>query len=148
MKKFFLLLLCGLFVSTVLGQKFDFRYDHFAVVVQDLEKVGDYYAQVLGLEEIPHPSEPAGFRWFRIHGNSQVHLIRKDSVIPWSNKSEHLCLSVSDLDEFRAHLKATRTPYWDWPGKAGAVTLRADGVRQIYIKDPEGNWIEINNAPR
>ena len=129
-----------------LAQDFHFTYDHFALEVEDLQKVGDYYREVLLLQEIPHPSEPEGFRWFRINGNTQLHLIGKESVPLEDRKSEHLCLSVSDLDAFIAHLTKYKVPYWDWPGKPGAVTLRADGVRQIYLRDPEGNWIEINTA--
>jgi catechol 2,3-dioxygenase-like lactoylglutathione lyase family enzyme len=141
-----LLLLCSFVGPLAAAQDFSFTYDHFALEVQDLQKVGDYYGKVLMLEEIPHPSEPTGFRWFRIHGNMQLHLIGKDTVPVENRKSEHLCLSVSDLDAFIAHLEKSQVPYWDWPGKKGAVTFRADGVRQIYLKDPESNWIEINTA--
>jgi catechol 2,3-dioxygenase-like lactoylglutathione lyase family enzyme len=139
-------LLCLLAVPMLQAQEFSFTYDHFALEVADLQKVGDYYRQVLLLEEIPHPSEPTGFRWFRISGNTQLHLIGKETVPVEDRKSEHLCLSVSDLDAFIAHLEKSGVPYWDWPGKLRSVTLRADGVRQIYLKDPEDNWIEINTA--
>ena len=128
------------------AQDFEFDYDHYSFVVQDLKKVGDFYADVLKLEEIPHPSDPDGFRWFRIRGNSQLHLIGKDTVIPQENKSVHLCLSTPKLNAFIEHLNTKKVPFWDWPGKMGAVTTRADGVKQIYILDPEKNWVEINDA--
>jgi catechol 2,3-dioxygenase-like lactoylglutathione lyase family enzyme len=145
-KSFSLALLCLLAAPFLQAQDFSFTYDHFALEVQDLQKVGDYYKEVLLLEEIPHPSEPTGFRWFRVRGNTQLHLIGKDTVPVENRKSEHLCLSVSDLDAFIAHLEKSGVPYWDWPGEPGSVTLRADGVRQIYLRDPESNWIEINTA--
>ena len=138
--------LCLLAAPMLQAQDFSFTYDHFALEVGDLQTVGNYYHEVLLLEEIPHPSEPTGFRWFRIRGNTQLHLIRKDTVPIENRKSEHLCLSVSDLDAFIDHLDQSGVPYWDWPGKLRSVTLRADGVRQIYLKDPEDNWIEINTA--
>ena len=97
-------ILCLLAVPMLQAQEFSFTYDHFALEVADLQKVGDYYRQVLLLEEIPHPSEPEGFRWFRISGNAQLHLIGKETVPREDRKSEHLCLSVSDLDAFIAHL--------------------------------------------
>ncbi|MBT8185553.1 MAG: VOC family protein, partial [Eudoraea sp.] len=62
------------------------------------------------------------------------------------SKSVHLCLATQKLDKFIVHLKANNIPFWDWPGKENAVTNRADGVKQIYIKDPENNWVEINTA--
>lgn len=128
------------------AQNFDFRFDHYSFIVEDLATTGDFYADVLGLEEIPHPTDTVNFRWFRVRGNTQVHLIRKDQVEKTENKSLHLCLSTTNLDGFIASLKAGSVPYWDWPGNPNAVTNRADGVRQIYIKDPEDNWIEINTA--
>jgi lactoylglutathione lyase len=32
------------------------------------------------------------------------------------------------------------------PGEKMAITNRVDGVKQIYFKDPDGYWIEINDA--
>jgi catechol 2,3-dioxygenase-like lactoylglutathione lyase family enzyme len=128
------------------SQSFDFQYDHYSFIVKDLEKTGDFYANILKLKEIPHPSATSGFRWFIIHGNSQLHPIGKDSVAMEHNKSVHLCLATQNLEALIDHLKANNVPYWDWPGKENAITDRADGVQQIYIKDPENNWVEINTA--
>ena len=142
-------LLCLLFTANCFllsGQSFDFQYDHYSLIVKDLEKTGEFYADILKLEEIPHPSATSGFRWFRIKGNSQLHLIGKDSVAMEHSKSVHLCLATQKLDELIDHLKANKIPFWDWPGKENAITNRADGVKQIYIKDPENNWVEINTA--
>ncbi len=129
-----------------IAQEISFRIDHYSMVVKDLEKTGDFYASVLGLKDIPHPTRAEGFRWFTIDGASQLHLIRKDRIFGNRSKSEHLCLSTPDLEEFIDSLKERGIPYWDWEGYQGKVTLRADGVRQIYLQDPEDNWIEINDA--
>ncbi|MEY8020144.1 VOC family protein [Muriicola sp. SD30] len=128
------------------SQSFSYRIDHYSMVVTDLEETGNFYANILGLQDIPHPSNAAGFRWFSIDGTAQLHLIKKDKVEKNRSKSEHLCLSISNLDEFIAYLKDTNVSYWDWEGTKGAVSVRGDGVRQIYLLDPEGNWVEINNA--
>lgn len=145
MKKITILLftICSTVVS---AQSFDFNYDHYSVIVKDLDKVGDFYKNVLNLKEIPHPSAPSGFKWFVIQGNSQLHLIGKDSVAMQHSKSVHLCLATQKLDELIASLEEKQITYYDWPGTENSVTLRADGVRQIYLKDPENNWVEINNA--
>jgi len=116
------------------------------MIVEDLTKTGDFYQEVLGLKDIPHPSNADGFRWFSIDGSSQLHLIRKDKVSPEKNKSVHLSLSTTDLTAFISYLNKEEIPFWDWPGTLGAVSNREDGVQQIYLKDPEGNWVEINNA--
>jgi catechol-2,3-dioxygenase len=128
------------------AQSFDFQYDHYSMIVEDLSTTGDFYKEILGLKEIPHPTNAAGFRWFSIHGNSQLHLIKKETVERTSNKSVHLCLATKDLQKFITHLKSKNIPFWDWPGTENAITNREDGVQQIYLKDPEGNWVEINTA--
>ncbi|SHJ70643.1 VOC family protein [Pseudozobellia thermophila] len=147
MKKFFVLLpiLYALPLLTS-AQSFDFSIDHLALVVEDSDVSADFYGNILGLEETPHPDRAPGFRWFVVSGRSQIHLIEKDVAPFEKNKSMHLCLSTQDLDGVIAHLEKNGIPYWDWPGKKGAVTLRTDGVRQIYLQDPDAYWIEINDA--
>jgi catechol 2,3-dioxygenase-like lactoylglutathione lyase family enzyme len=130
------------------SQDISFRIDHYSMVVKDPGITGDFYAEILGLEEIPHPDKAEGFRWFSIDGVSQLHLIKKDTLPVGKSKSEHLCLSTSSLDGLMDFLEGAKVPYWDWQGRANAVTLRTDGVRQIYLQDPEGNWIEVNDAGR
>ncbi len=136
-----------LFVVTISNaQKFDFTIDHTTLIVTDLKTTGDFYQKVIGLKEIDHPTKDPGFRWFSIQGNTQLHLIYKEDVVMKKHKSSHICLSTSKLDAFIKNLEENKISYEDWPGTKSAITLRADGVQQIYITDPEGYWIEINDA--
>ena len=137
-----------LFLSgpVVFCQTFNFQFDHQSLAVTKLQETGDFYAKVLGLEEIPHPENDPRFRWFRVHGNSQLHLIGKETISYPKDKSIHLCLATPNLDAFIAHLKKHQIDFYDWPGKKNAVTLRKDGVHQIYMQDPDGYWVEVNNA--
>ena len=128
------------------AQTFNFTIDHSTLIVNDLKTTGDFYANVIGLKEIDHPTKDPGFRWFSIVGNTQLHLIYKDTVVMKKHKSSHICLSTQKLDAFIKHLEKQQISYEDWLGTKNAITLRADGVRQIYIRDPEGYWIEINDA--
>lgn len=128
------------------GQSFDFKIDHFAIVVDDVDKSAAFYGDILGLTETPHPDKKPGFRWFIINGSSQIHLIQKEFTPFEKNKSMHLCLATQDLEGVIAHLEKNNIAYSDWPGKENSVTLRTDGVRQIYIQDPDAYWIEINTA--
>jgi len=146
MKKLYVLCLLCLVSTVATAQGFDFKIDHFAIVVDDVDKSAKFYDNILGLEETPHPDKKPGFRWFMIDDSSQIHLIQKEFTPFEKNKSMHLCLSTQDLDAVITHLKSNNVPYWDWPGKESAVTLRTDGVRQIYIQDPDAYWIEINTA--
>ncbi|MBU2907595.1 VOC family protein [Arenibacter algicola] len=141
-----LFLLLSFFILQVNAQGFDFQIDHSSLIVNKLDTTADFYSNILKLKEIPHPDKAPGFRWFAVQGNSQLHLIYKDTVVMKKHKSMHLCLSTPNLDTFIKHLVDNNIEYEDWPGTKGAVTLRSDGVRQIYLTDPEGYWIEVNNA--
>lgn len=128
------------------AQDFNFSIDHTTLIVNDLKTTGDFYASVIGLKEIDHPTKDPGFRWFSLTGNTQLHLIYKNDVEMNKYKSSHICLSTQKLNDFIAHLQNNNISFEDWPGEKNAITLRADGVRQIYFTDPEGYWIEINDA--
>ena len=130
----------------VASKDFDFYFDHQSLVVTDLVKTGDFYRDILKLKEIPHPDKKPGFRWFQIRGNSQLHLIKKDIIEFKKDKSIHLCLSTQNLELMIEHLIANEVDFYNWPGQKGSVTDRSDGVKQIYIQDPDGYWIEINTA--
>lgn len=128
------------------AQSFDFSYDHLSIVVEDVDKSADFYANVLNLEETPHPDKTPGFRWFIINEKTQIHLIQKEFAPFEKNKSLHLALATQDLDAFIKHLKAKNVVYDDWSGKKNTIKHRSDGVDQIYIQDPDEYWIEINTA--
>ena len=36
--------------------------------------------------------------------------------------------------------------YSNWEGELNTIQERVDGQRQIWIKDPQGYWIEINST--
>jgi|SRR6056297_3913980 len=146
MKKLCLLSLLCFISFGVKGQSFDFKIDHFALVVDDVDKSAEFYGNILRLVETPHPDKTPGFRWFIVSGSSQIHLIQKEFAPFEKNKSMHLCLATQDLDGVIAHLETNNITYSDWPGKENSVTQRTDGVRQIYVQDPDGYWVEINTA--
>ena len=63
-------------------------------------------------------------------------------------KQTHFALCVDDFDGFVAELRAKGVNFWSWSEKTGEVTGRPDGFRQIYLADPDGYWIEVNDHNR
>ena len=43
------------------------------------------------------------------------------------------------------HLRALGTPFSDMQGNPGAVNTRPDGMRAVFVQDPNGYWFEIND---
>ena len=57
-----------------------------------------------------------------------------------------MAFSTKKLESVVEHLRKNIIDYWTDEGKKNIVRIRKDGVRQIKIQDPEGHWIEINEA--
>lgn len=119
--------------------------NHIAVYIFDLKKSTDFYKDIIGLTVIPEPFHDGKHTWFKIGEHSQLHLIQGAKAITDHDKDSHLCFSVSSMDDFIAILNKNSIWFGNWAGDAKMITTRPDGVKQIYFKDPDGYWIEINN---
>jgi lactoylglutathione lyase len=95
------------------------RVNHMAFYVTDLNTSTVFYRDIIGLDTIPEP---------------------------FHDKNTHLCFSVASVTDFMARLNSHHIEFENWVGEKGVVTNRVDGVKQIYFKDPDGYWIEINDA--
>lgn len=119
--------------------------NHAAICVKDLKKSVDFYRNALQLEEIPNPFKDGAHAWFSIGPALQMHVIQADAKLI-ENKNTHLCFSVASLSGFITNLEKLNIAYTNWKGDSKTPTTRADGVKQIYLQDPDGYWIEINDA--
>lgn len=121
------------------------KVNHIAVHVSDLKKSMDFYQNVLALKEIEEPFKDGLHAWYDIGGGAALHLIEAPSMPKEFSKVNHLCFSIPDMDSFIANMNAKAYPFESWAGVKGEVTNRVDGIKQIYIRDPDGYWLEINN---
>lgn len=122
------------------------RINHFALSVLDLKRSTDFYTRIIHLDTIPEPFHDGRHTWLSIGDAAHLHLIQNPGPIIAPSKNTHLCFTTSSVDEFIKILKQNDVAFEDWQGKANSVTTRVDGVKQIYFKDPDGYWIEINDA--
>ena len=97
-----------------------------------------FYGDALGLEEIERPStlkDRAGI-WYAA-GSGHVHLSAEDELA--LHPRRHFALRVDDLADISSRLR-----------DAGARFEKADpipGWRRIYVFDPFGNKIELDEIP-
>ncbi|WP_316811724.1 VOC family protein [Pedobacter heparinus] len=120
--------------------------NHIAVYVADLKKATDFYQVVFNLEQIPEPFKDGKHTWFALGAAGQLHLIQGAKSNVEHEKNDHLCFSVASVDTFAAQLSTKNITFENWAGKAKTITERVDGVKQIYFKDPDGHWLEVNDA--
>lgn len=131
--------------STKTKPSMQIRINHIALYVTNLATSTAFYQDVIGLDTIPEPFHDGRHTWFSVSENAHLHLISGRANPPEAEKNTHLCFSTGKMDELLENLKAKGIHFEDWPGKALTVTKRVDGIRQIYLKDPDGYWIEIND---
>ena len=121
-----------------------FKKDHDAILVKDVNASAKFYGEILGLKEIPNGGLPDHIRWFQLEDNIQLHLIESEEL-PEKHKGFHMALNTSDLEKFMLFLKEKDIAFENWGGEANTTNTRPDGVKQIYLQDPDGYWIEIND---
>lgn len=131
--------------ATAIAQQGKPMLNHIAFYVKDLKTSTDFYMTVVNLDTIPEPFHDGKHTWFSVSDNSHLHLIQGAKTVTTHDKNTHLCFSVPSVEEVIRKLKARGIPYENWPGKQNEITTRVDGVKQIYFKDPDGYWLEINN---
>lgn len=134
-----------IFVLLSLAATAQIKVNHIAVHVSDLEASMNFYEKILNLQEIEEPFKDGLHAWYDIGGGGALHLIEVANTPTEISKVNHLCFSMQDMDSFIQTLKGTSYPFESWEGEKGKITNRVDGVRQIYIQDPDGYWLEIND---
>lgn len=147
---YFILLITSIYTSY--GQdknsSIKFSIDHYAINVTDLQRSVDFYQNVFSIKEIYNGTQLDHIKWFRLGERQELHIISVENLQLQIPKGVHLALTTANLSLFISHLNSLDVPYYDWPGKKSAVSIRPDNVEQIYIQDPDGYWIEINDGEK
>jgi catechol 2,3-dioxygenase-like lactoylglutathione lyase family enzyme len=146
MKKTIFFLIAFTFFGMVKAQNTNFTFNHIALSVKNLDESATFYKDVLQLQEITNKTKMEGIRWFSLGEGKELHLISILKEPVTINKAVHFALSTSNFDDFVKTLEAKKIPYSDWPGITEKVTMRADGIKQLYFQDPNGYWIEVNSV--
>ena len=148
MKKIFAiaLIVASLFTCSKSYSQSKVMLNHIAVYVVDLKISTAFYKDIVGLDTIPEPFHDGRHTWFSVGVKSHLHVISGATSKTEHDKNAHLCFSVPSVADFIKVLDKNKIEYENWAGQKMAVTNRVDGVKQIYFKDPDGYWVEINDA--
>ena len=122
------------------------RLNHTAIYVVDLKKSGDFYLNIIGLDSVPEPFHDGKHIWLQTAPHIQMHIIQGATEVKTYYKNQHSCFSVASLEAFTKMLIDKKIAFEDVKGIQNAITTRIDGVKQIWLQDPDGYWVEINDA--
>jgi lactoylglutathione lyase len=121
------------------------HFSHTTIFVTDLARAADFYEKVLELNRIPEPFHDGKHVWFRVSEHGQLHVVSGAKQDISHDINIHLAFSVGSMDAFTKHLDAMHVKYGNWAQNDKTPQLRPDKVKQIYLQDPDGYWIEVND---
>jgi lactoylglutathione lyase len=131
---------------TQLNTKPKVRINHTAIFVKDLKTTKNFYENIIGLDTISEPFHDGKHAWYTLGPGVSMHVIQGATKKKEYYKNQHTCFSVPSVEVFTTILAKNKIPFEDVAGKKNTITTRIDGVKQIWLQDPDGYWIEINDA--
>lgn len=117
------------------------RLDHVNLRTSDLDRMVEWYGQVLGFTVGDRPNFPFGGAWLYAGNQALVHLVAVEgspgagSEVPL--KLEHFALSAQGRAAFESKLSALGERF-------ETSRLEDFGIIQYNIWDPDGNHIHVD----
>lgn len=148
-KKLLVRCLCIFFMTQTLINKASAQQgptvDHIALYVVDLKKSTAFYRDVMKFKLVSEPFKDNKHSWFDIGPHAKLHIIQGAAKVEEHDINSHFAYHVKVLKEFTDHLDKMNVSYGNWKQDSKEPTLRPDGVKQVYFKDPDNYWIEVND---
>ena len=123
-----------------------FSFNHIALSVHDVNESTAFYQKVFQLQEVKNTASNSKTRWFSLGEGKQLHLIPRPDAEIKTNKAVHFALNTVDINAFIKHLSLLKIEYSDWRDTPNKGYIRDDGIKQVYLQDPAGYWIEVNEG--
>jgi len=121
--------------------------DHLVLTVADIDATCAFYVDVLGMQAHRFTPADGSIRTALSFGTQKINLHQKGaefdpkSAHPTPGSADLCFLTESPLDAWQTHLLTAGVEIEDGPiartGAAGPIT-------SLYIRDPDGNLIEIS----
>jgi len=118
------------------------RFDHIVVTTDNLEKCLHFYVEILEME-LDHNNDRYAVKF----GNQKINIHRKKAeFLPAAKNvtygSQDICLIAGgNIEDIKAEIEEK-----GYPIELGIVdrTGACGPIRSIYLRDPDGNLVEIS----
>ena len=118
----------------------EINHVNFRTNRETMHKLRDFYCDVLGLTVGRRIASTSYGYWLYIGTNDVIHLAEyKTPEPPQLNVHgtyDHVSFTCTDMPAMEAHLTQYQVAF--------STRLLANNVRQINLKDPAGNGVELN----
>ena len=150
----------AIYVSKILLEsccRMKLEFHHINYVADDVQRLHNFYTNVLGLEDMPIPMFPrpdetensgySGRIKFATDGQIQMHLAERNLEVGFKHgeainpvERGHIAFRTDDIEAFKVVLKDNNIHFSDYG------TAFAKEWHQVFFHDPEGNIIEVHQA--
>lgn len=117
------------------------KINHVTLIVDNLEKAGEFYQNELGLEPLAAFRFDYPVMFFKFNDEQQLHLSEWEDTTSFRG---HICVQVDDFNSIFFRMKELNViDVKPW----GKVRQLPDGAMQMFVRDPAGNLVEISSTP-
>lgn len=119
------------------------HFAHVSVTVTDIAAADRFYGDAIGLAKLPRPDFGFPGSWYALGCGLELHLIVNpdlrrpdDERLGFEVRYPHFALAVEDADQVHAALLRAGL-------KVDELRSSPTGMRQLFVKDPDGNMVEF-----
>lgn len=121
-----------------------FEFFYFGIRVRNLERSLEFYTKAIGLRVIKRGTMPHGGKWVHLRGPGSKQTLE----LNWYPKGSKFYTEYTrgeELDHLAFLVKDVPKAYKQLLGKGAtsAVSPRQSKGTEVYVKDPDGIWIEL-----
>jgi glyoxylase I family protein len=113
-------------------------FHHAGFLVTDVERAAEFYENILGLKALQRPDLGFPGRWYDLNNGHQLHLMYVSEMPGHADpprRDRHIALKIADLRATENQLRASGIEITYGSGRSGTP--------QLFIRDPDGNTIEL-----
>ena len=133
--------------TETISTTFNLTLQHTTLVVSNFAESKRFYTEILGLKDLNANWLPKNQMFISLGNNLELHVGEVPGVEIKPSSFNHFAISTNDLDGYLKYLESKGVSYSSLGGEQEKLIYkRPDGVRQTFIQDPDGYWIEINDA--
>lgn len=117
------------------------KINHVTLIVDNLEKAGEFYQNELGLEPLAAFRFDYPVMFFKFNEEQQLHISEWEDTPSFRG---HICVQVDDFNRIFFRMKELDViDVKPW----GKVRKLPDGAMQMFVRDPAGNLVEMSSRP-
>ena len=123
------------------------RFDHLVLTVADIERTVAFYERVLGMEAVTFGDGRRALRFGdqKINLHQVGHEFEPKAAHPTPGSADLCFTTAVPIEEVVAHLQACALEIIEGPvSRSGAISP----LTSVYLRDPDGNLIEVSNQVR